>query len=129
MSRRTPLFLMTAWLGCSALPGPGGAFARDGGNFHGHDIRDERSHRQDDDYVTKEYDDIRRLRQRGDILPLEQILQRARRQRDGRVLETDLQREDGRYVYAVELVDDKGRVWELQLDAATGEVLKNRRED
>jgi len=129
MFRNAPLFVLSAWLGCSALMVvTGDAHAR-GGNARGNDALEERFRRLDDDYATEEYDDIRRLRQRGDILPLEQILQRARRQRHGRVLETGLQKEHGRYVYNLELVDDKGHVWEMELDAATGEVLKNRQED
>jgi uncharacterized membrane protein YkoI len=91
---------------------------------------DERLERLDDEFATREYDEIRRLRQRGEILPLESILQQARRQRQGRVLEGGLEREHGgRYIYNLELVDDKGHVWEMELDAATGEVLENRQED
>ena len=126
-----PLFLLTAWLGGTALLGAGSAAARGGGG-HGSGYGgglEERLERLDDDFATGEYDEVRRLRQRGDILPLESILQKARRQRHGRVLESDLQQKHGRYIYNLELVDDKGHVWEMELDAATGEVLENERED
>ena len=69
------------------------------------------------------------LAQQGDILPLEQILQTAREHHTGRVLETELEREGDRYVYEIELLDESGQVWELEFDAATGELLKREQED
>lgn len=105
--------------------GPGGGFGVPGGHYDRNDPF--RSHRRP--YLTDEYDEIRRLRQRGEILSLEQILQHARLGREGRVLESFLEKERGRYVYNIELVDEQGQVWEMELDAATGEVLENHRED
>lgn len=76
-----------------------------------------------------EQEEVRSLTQQGDILPLEQVLQAARQQHAGRILETELERDDGRYIYEVELLDDSGEVWEMEFDAATGELLKKERED
>ena len=70
-----------------------------------------------------------RLTQQGDILPLEQILEQARQHRDGRILETELEREYGRYLYEIELLDETGRVYELKFDAATGELIEEEREN
>ena len=72
----------------------------------------------------REHDAVRAIKQRGDILSLDQILRDARAQHAGRVLESELEQKDGRYVYEVELVDDQGRVWEMKFDAGTGEVLR-----
>jgi uncharacterized membrane protein YkoI len=44
------------------------------------------------------------------------------------VRDTDLDHEWGRYVYEAEVVDAQGQEWELELDAATGEILKNERD-
>lgn len=129
MLRSAPFYLLIACLGFSALAAAGAGAVRTGDGARGSGGADHRLEWQDDGYASEEYDDARRLRQRGDILPLERILQAARRQRDGRVLETGLTQEHGRYIYNVELVDDKGRVWEMELDATTGEVLENRLED
>jgi uncharacterized membrane protein YkoI len=74
--------------------------------------------------ALREHDAVRAITQRGDILSLERILQEARVQHAGRVLESELEQQDGRYVYEVELVDDEGRVWEMKFDARTGEVLR-----
>jgi len=127
MPRRAALAVLIAWLVCVDTARPGGAVA--GGDGYRYEAPEAPLHRPGDRYAGEEYDDMRRLRQRGEILPLEQILQQARRERDGRVLETGLFRRRGRYLYEVELVDTDGQVWEMEIDAATGEVLKNRLED
>jgi uncharacterized membrane protein YkoI len=79
--------------------------------------------------AVREHDTVRAITQRGDILSLERILQNARAQHAGRVLESELEQKDGRYVYEVELVDDQGRVWEMKFDARTGEVLREEQGD
>lgn len=43
--------------------------------------------------------------------------------------ETELEQEYGRYIYKVELRDPQGQKWDVDLDASTGEVLKDRRDD
>lgn len=44
------------------------------------------------------------------------------------LLDTDLDEEYGKYVYQVELEDARGVEWEVELDALTGQVLKNHQE-
>lgn len=41
------------------------------------------------------------------------------------LLGTDLDEEYGKYVYEVELQDTDGIEWDVELDALTGQVLKN----
>ena len=41
------------------------------------------------------------------------------------LLDTDLDESYGKYVYEVELEDADGIEWEIELDALTGQVLKN----
>lgn len=76
-----------------------------------------------------EHEAVRELAQQGDILPLEQILERARQNRAGRVLETELEQKRGRYIYEIEMLDDNGEVWEMKFDAASGELLEQELED
>lgn len=76
-----------------------------------------------------EQEEVRSLTQQGDILPLEQVLQAARQQRTGRILETELERDDGRYIYEFEILDESGQVWEMKFDASSGELLEEERED
>lgn len=73
--------------------------------------------------------EARRLRETGRILSLDQIVERARAIHPGKLLDGELEREDGRYVYELELLDEHGVVWELTFDAATGALLKREGED
>lgn len=73
-------------------------------------------------------DEVLELRQAGRVLPLERILERAGRHvRKGRLIKAELEHEDGRLVYELEYLD-AGEVWELQFDAATGELLGRERD-
>lgn len=74
-------------------------------------------------------DTARQLQQRGDILPLEQIIDLAVTVKQGQILETDLEHDDGRYVYELEILDSRGQVWEIELDAQTGELIELENED
>lgn len=64
-----------------------------------------------------------------DILPMEEILAKAKRDKPGRVVEIDLDRRGKRYIYEVEVIDDAGAEWELDYDARTGELLSSERDD
>lgn len=76
-----------------------------------------------------DHDVAKRLKDAGDIQPLEQIIAKAQAAHPGgRVLETELDRKHDRFVYEVEIADDKGVVWELKYDAKTGELLKSKQE-
>lgn len=74
-------------------------------------------------------DTARQLQQRGNILPLEQIIDLAVSVKQGQILETDLEHDDGRYVYELEILDSRGQVWEIELDAQTGELIELENED
>lgn len=71
----------------------------------------------------------RQLKQQGKILPLEQIITAAIAVKSGQILETELEEEDGRFVYELEILDEAGQVWELELDAATAELIELDNED
>jgi uncharacterized membrane protein YkoI len=75
------------------------------------------------------HDEARRLRQAGTILPVETILERLLLEQPGRLLDLELERDDGRYVYELEMLDSSGTVWELLFDARTGALIKRERED
>ena len=70
--------------------------------------------------------EVRELREAGKILPMEDILGRARGVQPGQVVEVELERERGRFVYEVKVIDDGDRVHVLELDAASGEVLNRK---
>lgn len=77
-----------------------------------------------------EQDDVLRLRTQGVIVSLEDLLQLALQRYPGaRLLEAELEDEDGKYVYEVELLTGVGAVRELEFDARSGELLKDEEED
>lgn len=69
-------------------------------------------------------DQARAARAREQVLPLERILAIVERHVDGRVIDTELEREDGRLRYELELLLPDGRVIEVEIDAHTGDFLK-----
>ncbi|WP_047535468.1 PepSY domain-containing protein [Methylotenera sp. N17] len=71
----------------------------------------------------------RKLSASGQILSLEKITKAAKALKPGEILETELERKHGAYVYEVEILDDKGLVWELKLDAKTGKLIKMEQDD
>lgn len=70
-----------------------------------------------------DHDDARNLRNAGTIVPLEQITARVREQHPGRILEVELEADDQRYYYEVEVVDEAGIVRKLKYDATTGTLI------
>lgn len=64
--------------------------------------------------------------QSGAVLPLHTVLERLQRSHPGQVLEVELERDDGRWVYEVRLLQADGRLLKLVLDARTAEVLTQR---
>jgi len=72
---------------------------------------------------------IRQLQQSGEILSLEQIFDRARKVKPGRIVDVDLDKDDGRYLYEIELLESSGKVWEMEFDARTGELLQLEQDD
>ena len=73
--------------------------------------------------------EARALVEAGTILPLEFILNQVKTDHPGRILDVSLDHEKEGYVYELELVDEKGRVWELEYDAATGKLLEKELEE
>ncbi|WP_339488455.1 PepSY domain-containing protein [Pseudomonas sp. EL_65y_Pfl2_R95] len=48
---------------------------------------------------------------------------------NGRISETELEHEYGKYLYQLEIKDKDGIKWDVELDATTGNVLKNQQDD
>jgi uncharacterized membrane protein YkoI len=79
-------------------------------------------------FAFEDHDEAKKLKDAGTILPLEQVLVQARRDRPGRVVETELEKKDKRYVYEIKIVDEQGVVHELKYDAESGRLLKEKKE-
>jgi|GEM_PF-139985 len=70
--------------------------------------------------------EARKLQAAGEILSFEKISEIARTIKPGDILETELERsrKSGLYIYEVEILDANGVVWELDINARTGELIK-----
>lgn len=78
--------------------------------------------------ASEDHERVQMLRERGDVLPLAEILNRAGLAGQ-RVLEAELEEEHGRLVYELETLDEGGRVIKGYYDAATGEPLGRKWDD
>jgi uncharacterized membrane protein YkoI len=76
-----------------------------------------------------DHDRARLALQAGEILPLAEILAAAEAARPGRVIEIELERDDGRWIYELELVSPDGFLYEMEIDAASGTILEVEREE
>jgi uncharacterized membrane protein YkoI len=74
----------------------------------------------------RDHERARRALESGEIRPLSELLAEIEARYDGRVIETELERDDGRWIYEFSLLPPSGRLFELEVDAATGEVLKTK---
>jgi hypothetical protein len=70
-----------------------------------------------------ELDRVRSLRTSGDILALDVILQGLPRVADSRILEVELEQEDGLLIYQIERLETAGRVREYRFNARSGELI------
>lgn len=70
----------------------------------------------------RDHEEVRRLRDAGQILALETIIANHRRQHPGgQLLEAELEFEQGRYIYELKMLGDDGAVREFEYDAHSGE--------
>jgi uncharacterized membrane protein YkoI len=77
-------------------------------------------------------DDHERLeeaRRLGTIMPIELILKSLKERLKGEILEIELDDKGGRLYYEIYYLDSAGRRIEIEVDAATGEILKDKAED
>lgn len=75
----------------------------------------------------RDHERARAAVQAGEVLPLQTLLERVQRTHPGQVLEVELEREDGRWIYELRLLQAGGQLLKLEVDAATGQVLEARR--
>lgn len=76
-------------------------------------------HEEDDD----DHDAARGAVERGEALPLGDILDRVQGRLPGRILEVEFERDDGAWVYEFTVLRADGRRVEVYVDAATAAVL------
>jgi len=75
------------------------------------------------DDKLEDFERARQLVSEGKIVPLKTILERAEIKPGWRLLEVEFERDNGRWIYELEVLKDDGEVIELQYDAETGSYL------
>lgn len=70
-----------------------------------------------------DHEQARQLHDAGEIVSLDIIIITLRKQGITRILEAELEKEDGRWLYEVEYLDDAGKVDKAYFDARNGQVL------
>ncbi len=70
------------------------------------------------DRLKADDDALRLLMQADNVLPLEVNIQQ------GRLLEVEVYLRQGEFLYEVEILDNRGRVWELYFDAKSGDLVE-----
>lgn len=79
----------------------------------------------DEDH-DEDHEELRSLNaaiERGEILPLTEILSRTKGQIEGRVVEIEFEHEDGLPIYEIYVLRKDGRRLEYEIDARTGRIL------
>ncbi len=61
--------------------------------------------------------------QSGQVLPLTTVLERLGREHPAQVLEVELERDYGQWIYEIKLLSTDGQLLKLKLDAGTAAVL------
>ena len=82
---------------------------------------------QADDLTNAE---IAELSAAGTIQTVEKLNEAVLKQHPGaNIYNGEFEKEGNRYVYEVDLRDAQGVEWDMELDAANGQVLKNKQDD
>ncbi|NMG28482.1 PepSY domain-containing protein [Aromatoleum evansii] len=70
-----------------------------------------------------DHDRARAALERGEVLPLRTILDKVEREHPGKVVDVELEREHGRWIYEIRLLRGGGALVRLDVDARDGTVL------
>jgi len=73
-----------------------------------------------------DHEQAQRAVQAGEVMPLHSVLARLAREYPGQVLDVELEREDGRWVYEIKLLQPGGQRVKLKLDARSAELIERR---
>ena len=65
----------------------------------------------------------------GEILPLATLLPALEARFRARLIEVDLEGDDGRLIYEIEMITAAGRILEVEIDATSGAILEAGEDD
>lgn len=70
-----------------------------------------------------DHERARQALESGEILPLRTVLERVERDYPGQLVEVELERDDGQWLYEIKLIRSGGEILKLEVDARDGTVL------
>jgi uncharacterized membrane protein YkoI len=116
------LFVIALGLGISILSLPQTANAQTD-----KDNKEKKQEREDDD---KDKDEKLSAKDKKKAkITLEEARAIALKRVSGTVVEEELEKEKGRLQYAFDIKDNQGKIWDVEIDAITGEVLQAAEDD
>lgn len=77
-------------------------------------------------FADGDHERARRAVEAGEVLPLGTVLAGVEKTHPGHVLEVELERDDGRWIYEIRVMGREGEVSKLEVDARDGRVLSAR---
>lgn len=72
----------------------------------------------------KDHDQARAALEAGEIRPLTEILAKASAEVPGDVVEVELEREHGRWIYELKIISPDGRLLEVEMDASDASLVE-----
>ncbi len=77
-------------------------------------------------YADSDHERAKKALESGQVLPLQDILQKISKDYPGQVLEVELDQEKGAWIYEIKQLSSNGTILKLDVDAKTGQVLKQK---
>jgi uncharacterized membrane protein YkoI len=71
-----------------------------------------------------DHERARRALEAGEVLPLRTVLDRVESEHPGQVMEVELEREDGVWIYEIKLLRADGALVKLEIDARDGSLRR-----
>jgi uncharacterized membrane protein YkoI len=111
------LLVLALGLGAAIISLPQRADARNTCQVEAYDDDDDGEDQDDDEELSAE--DKKKVK-----ITLEQAKAIALKRVPGTILDAELEKEHGRIQYAIDVCDAKGILWDVEIDAVTGDVLQ-----
>ena len=116
------LLVLALGLGAAIISLPQRADARNTCQVEAYDDDDDGEDQDDDEELSAE--DKKKVK-----ITLEQAKAIALKRVPGTILDAELEKEHGRIQYAIDVCDAKGILWDVEIDAVTGDVLQAEEDD
>ncbi|WP_052699165.1 PepSY domain-containing protein [Hyphomicrobium sp. 99] len=83
-------------------------------------------HERESETDRSERETVRAAVERGELKPLSVVLQAVQSKLPGEVVGIEIEREQGVWIYEFRVAGEKGRLFDVYVDAATAQILKTK---